>query len=549
MAQQDCPSESEILDLAEGRLASEPRQKVLAHLDGCDECRQIVAALAPEIAGQGTKRTEDAANSEPPEPRSFEREMRPGRVVAGRYRIERFIGAGGMGAVFAAHHVDLDKSVALKLVRSDRGVDEEAVSRLLREAKAAAALDSEHVVAVLDAGRLAETGDAFVVYEYLEGEDLARALTARGPLDISFAADLILGACEALAVAHARGIVHRDIKPANLFLTERADGSPLLKVLDFGIAKVGWSDGAMTSRRAILGSPRYMAPEQLKSSATVDSRADVWSLGVTLFELVSGEAPFRGDSVLELCASIATEPPRELAPLLEARRSDLDGDVLRGLSAVVASCLEKQPKDRCPDVATLALGLEPFATEEGRASARRVARISGRSRSTTPGPQSVPPRSSGSNATPARISAHDPATASTLAATSGAGALRPRPASALRWAAAAVAIGAAIFAATELVSWRGKNQASNAPASPPDATPAPTTAETSAVTVTAVTVAPTTTETPAASAQATVPSARVAQSVAHPGDTTAKKPVAPTAPSSPTATSNVFHQNGLSDRH
>src|SRR5215831_21397407 len=208
---------------------------------------------------------------------------RLGEVLANKYRVLEGLGAGGMGVVLLVEHMELGQRMAIKMMRPDAVGDVGAVTRFLREARAAAGLESEHVVRIFDVGTL-ESGVPYMVMELLRGEDLSRVLHANGPLPISEAVDYVLQACHAIAEAHGLGIVHRDLKPSNLFLTRRSDGSPLIKVLDFGVSKIAAAEGRndLTCSNAVLGSPVYMSPEQAKNARSVDARADVWSLGVIL---------------------------------------------------------------------------------------------------------------------------------------------------------------------------------------------------------------------------------------------------------------------------
>ena len=211
-----------------------------------------------------------------------------GTLVAGKYRLTRILGRGGMGVVAAATHVQLHQQVALKFLLPDLAANPHVVERFIREARASAALRSEHVCRVSDVGTM-ENGSPYLVMELLEGTDLARLITTQGPLSVECAAEYVLQACIGIAEAHHLGVVHRDLKPANLFLAQTPDGATVVKVLDFGIAKAQGADTgdfSLTKTSSVLGSPGYMSPEQLKSSRDVDHRRRIWSLGVVLFGLV-----------------------------------------------------------------------------------------------------------------------------------------------------------------------------------------------------------------------------------------------------------------------
>ncbi|MGC4088797.1 MAG: protein kinase [Polyangiaceae bacterium] len=265
-----------------------------------------------------------------------------GDVLAGKYRVERILGRGGMGIVVAAVHVQLGQRVALKLLRPELLEHPSALLRFMREARAAAQIQSDHVVRVMDVGSL-DTGVPYMVMEFLQGYDLAAILKARGPLGIDEAVDYVLQAGQAVAEAHTLGIVHRDLKPANLFLTRRGNGQPLVKVLDFGISKANFEyfgEGAnsVTMTHAFMGSPLYMAPEQLRDSKDVDARADVWSLGVVLYELLSGSTPYYSETPWDLIASIIAEPP----PAISSRRPDVPPAV----DAVLVKCLQRERDQR-----------------------------------------------------------------------------------------------------------------------------------------------------------------------------------------------------------
>lgn len=296
--------------------------------------------------------------------------VREGDVLAGKYRVDRVLGAGGMGVVVAATHLQLEQRVALKFLVSN-GFDEQAGMRFLREARSIVKLRSEHVVRVLDTGTL-DSGQPYIVMELLEGQDLQQELTARGPIPLVEAVDWVLQACEAIAEAHVAGIVHRDLKPANLFLTRRPDHSALIKVLDFGIAKLldvqRAPDYSLTKTSALMGSPHYMSPEQIRNAKSVDRRADIWALGIVLYELLGGTAPFSAATAPALLAQIVADPPR---PLRDSRP-----DVPRALEAVINRCLEKEPAKRYATIGELARELARFGSEEGRASSERVTRIS-----------------------------------------------------------------------------------------------------------------------------------------------------------------------------
>ena len=234
----------------------------------------------------------------------------PGQILAGKYAIERVLGQGTMGLVLGARHIALQQPVAIKIMLAGRKVTADHEARFLREARIAAMLKSEHAAKVLDMGTH-ESGAPYLVMEFLDGLDLAAVLKERGPLQVADAVAYVLQACEAIAEAHALGIVHRDIKPANLFLTKSMDGD-CVKVVDFGIAKQMHSDLGLTGTGAALGSPLYMSPEQMNGSRDVDARADIWGLGVTLYELLAQVTPFHADTVMVLMTRVFQSPPTPL---------------------------------------------------------------------------------------------------------------------------------------------------------------------------------------------------------------------------------------------
>jgi serine/threonine-protein kinase len=304
-----------------------------------------------------------------PEAESF---PRPGETIGGKFVVDRVLGMGGMGVVLGARHSQLGQQVAIKVLRREAIASADSVERFLREARAAAGLQSAHVVRVTDMGTL-DSGVPYMVMEHLVGSDLARMLEERRQLPQSETVDYVLQAMEAVAEAHTLGLVHRDLKPANLFVTRTPDGSPLVKVLDFGISKVMeggvMSQPSLTATTTIMGSPLYMSPEQVRSSKNVDARTDVWALGVILHELLAGAPPFQAETMTGLCARIVADPPEAL----RARRPD----VPPAFESVVMRCLEKDATKRFQSVGELAVALRPFASAEGRLVSDRIARIRG----------------------------------------------------------------------------------------------------------------------------------------------------------------------------
>jgi serine/threonine-protein kinase len=264
------------------------------------------------------------------------------------------LGQGGMAIVLQAMHLHLQQSVAIKLVLPEILQSPELVKRFLREARAMARLRGEHVARVLDVGAL-ETGIPYMILEYLEGTDLA--CVPHGQLTIGGLVDLVLQACEALGEAHALGIVHRDIKPENLFITRRLGGTPLLKLLDFGISKASAVSARLTLPQAMLGTPAYMSPEQMRSPHDVDHRSDIWSLGIVLYERLAGELPFESCAFSSTVLKAVNEPLPELPVQLPF-----------GLDDVVYRCLEKTPARRFQSITELAVALAPYAASLAQAA-------------------------------------------------------------------------------------------------------------------------------------------------------------------------------------
>lgn len=290
--------------------------------------------------------------------------VREGDILAGKYRIERVLGHGGMGVVVAARHLELDERVAIKfLLPSTLGLPK-VVARFTREARAAVKIKSEHVARVIDVGKL-ENGAPYIVMEYLEGEDLGAWVQTRGRLPTELAVLFVLQACEAVAAAHAIGIVHRDLKPSNLFVIRLADGTLSVKVLDFGISKFrDPTDASITGAAALLGTPLYMPPEQMRSARDVDARSDIWALGALLHHLLAGEPPFSGTSLTEVMASVLDGAPQSLRTSLP--------DAPIELEAVISKCLQKARGRRYANVAALAKALLPFAPARGGLSVERI---------------------------------------------------------------------------------------------------------------------------------------------------------------------------------
>ena len=268
-----------------------------------------------------------------------------------KYDVERVIGRGGMGTVFEARHTRLGQRVAIKVLGDDLRMHPELVRRFEREARAASALSSPHAVRVFDIDQT-EDGTPFFVMELLTGRDLNDIVTNDGPQPVGVAVRWIIEASDAIAEAHRLGIIHRDIKPSNLLLCE----SGMIKVLDFGIAKRNTpNERAITLGVQPLGTPQYMSPEQVRCAKDVDARTDVWSLGVTLYELVTGRPPFNHDLSAACIASIAADPvpdPREFSPELP-----------EAVAKVIMRALEKDPKERYQSVDEMVLALAPFGEQ------------------------------------------------------------------------------------------------------------------------------------------------------------------------------------------
>ena len=285
----------------------------------------------------------------------------PGDVIADKYQIDQVLGVGGMGTVFLARHLELDGQVALKFLSAECLSNQQAIGRFRREAQAAVKLRNEHVVRVFDVGTH-RNGLPYIVMEYLEGVDLAALLAASGLLPVERAADMLIQTCEALTEAHEKGIVHRDLKPSNLFCLPRSDGGVTIKVVDFGISKVSEAMAnfghGLTTTGNVMGSPSYMSPEQMKTPNRVDQRTDLWSLGVVLYEALTGQFPFPASTYAEICLRVHQDPP--VPP--RAHRPDLP----EGLEAVILKCLAKDPDLRFARASDLALALAPFAQTGGR---------------------------------------------------------------------------------------------------------------------------------------------------------------------------------------
>ncbi len=322
-----------------GALSDEETATLEGHIDGCAQCRELISETVrsrydEHLALANTQVT----TSEPPLPITI------GDVIDGRYRVERLLGVGGMGCVYEALHQALNQRVALKFMLPKFARDQSAVDRFTREARAAVRLVTEHVGRVLDLGALPD-GTPFLVMELLVGETVEHRLLREGPFPRRVALEVIAATLDALHEAHALGIIHRDLKPANLFLARRSSGGEVLKVLDFGVAKSVHPDIeaglGSTSAATLVGSPLYMAPEQLSPGRAIDPRADLWAVGCTLYQVLTGKTPFEGNDLVELMYSIQTRPHVPLAQL----RPGLDD-----VSALVDECLAKEPHRR-PSVA------------------------------------------------------------------------------------------------------------------------------------------------------------------------------------------------------
>jgi serine/threonine-protein kinase len=312
----------------------------------------------------------------------------PGTVVLDKYRVSRTIGVGGMGVVVQATHTTLGNEVAIKFLLPQFAVSQDAARRFVREAQAASRIASEHIARVFDTGTSQPFGP-YIVMEFLEGNDLSHQVRQKGPLDIETAIDFTVQAALALAEAHSAGIVHRDVKPANLFVVHRADGSPVIKVLDFGISKVAETSGLdVTKTSAVLGSGLYMSPEQMKASKNVDHRTDVYGLAITLYELLTRTQPYTADSFAELAIKVNMEPPTDIRGYRP--------DVPRELAAVIERGFAKKPEDRFGSMADFAVALSPWANPHTRIKVDALRRLvlrhpRAQSSPSLPPPASFPP--------------------------------------------------------------------------------------------------------------------------------------------------------------
>jgi serine/threonine-protein kinase len=295
----------------------------------------------------------------------MEADQLSGRVIDGKYKVDRLLGRGGMGAVYVGTHMQLERNVAVKILRAELVADSNAAARFAREARAAARIEHPNAVNVYDFGQL-EGGGAYLVMEYVDGVSLRQVMRQRGPLPLALVVDLVGQIAGAVAAAHARGIIHRDVKPENVMVRTEEDGRLTAKVVDFGLAKLLSGDTLtqLSNQSEIIGTPRYMAPEQF-SGDTVDERVDVYAIGVVLYELLAGRTPFEG-SFTEIIGKHLYAPPPPLA--------SFDAGVPEEVEQVALRALSKDPAKRQPSAAELAreLARAAWSASAGAAEGTRL---------------------------------------------------------------------------------------------------------------------------------------------------------------------------------
>lgn len=316
-----------------GTLAPADVEAFDAHLDACAPCRVLFSERIRARTGDSVAL---AGSSGPRLP------VEVGEVVMGRYRIDRLVGLGGMGCVFEAHHLTLNQRVALKFLLPELAADSSAADRFVREARASVRLVTEHVGRVLDLGEL-DNGAPCLIMEFLDGETMEKRLSRDGPFAPEVAVACLNDVISGISAAHQLGIIHRDLKPANLFFARKPQGGEVLKVLDFGIAKSVHPDIeaglGTTGARTLLGSPLYMAPEQLAATSGLTASVDVWAIGCTLFQMLTGVVPFEAKDLVELMYVVQNRPHLRVSKLAPRAAH---------LEPVVDACLQKDPAQRPP---------------------------------------------------------------------------------------------------------------------------------------------------------------------------------------------------------
>jgi serine/threonine-protein kinase len=298
--------------------------------------------MSHEAEGLGS--AHDAAATTPPG------DPLVGRIVDGRYRIEEVLGEGGMGLVYRARHAVLGRQLAVKVLRPEFSRDHEVLARFRQEAQSASAVGNQHIIDIIDFGTLPD-GSTYCVMEFLDGTPLSRVISTQAPLPPARVCAIAKQICDALGAAHGRDIVHRDLKPDNIHLIRRGQDTDFVKVLDFGIAKVGGASSRLTEAGKIFGTPHYMSPEQAVGG-TVDHRTDIYALGVILYEMCTGRVPFDADSWMGVLSKHLHEqptPPRQLPTPV---------DVPPELEAVILKCLAKDAGARYQTMAELGADLE-----------------------------------------------------------------------------------------------------------------------------------------------------------------------------------------------